>query len=216
MPLIEWPRLAAEQAAVPEKIESSLSFRHEHTRQHAIEAGAEIVGGSLDGLMESVDTVSCHCGIVRGGGGHSEQESVETAAAGVDARFAHPGPQSGGVERARCSTHRRKWCQAKLRERVGGDRGIGVFQPGSEPPQPLARWQIAGWRRRHVAQQRLVGRDCRPGETDARGLRSSRPDRAKEHRRSGDLTGHASRHGRADGSRGARVAEHLVDAKSLR
>ena len=165
--------------------------------------------------MQGVDAVSCHRGIVRGGGGHSQQESVETAAAGVDARFAHPGPQSGRVEPARCSPHGREWCHAKLRERVGGDRGIGVFQPGSEPPQPLARWQIAGGRRRHVAQQRLVGRDCRPGETGVRGLRGGRPVRAKEHRRSGDRPGHASRHGRADDRRVARVAEHLVDAKSL-
>ena len=153
MPLIERPRLAAEQAAAIEEIESVRALRHEHTRQDPVEAGAKIVGGGLDGPMECVDAAAGHRWIMRGGGDNTQQQAVETAAAGVDARLAHPGPQPGRVERSSCSTHGRERRQAKLRERVGGDCGIGVFQPGSEPPQPLGRRQIAGGRRSHVAQQ---------------------------------------------------------------
>ena len=50
----------------------------------------------------------------------------------------------------------------------------------------------------------------------SRGLWACRHDRAKEHGRSGDRPGHAGRHGLASDGGVGRVAEHLIDAKSLR
>jgi hypothetical protein len=76
----------------------------------------------------------------------------------IDRGLRHPGDERFRVERPGRGHDRLERGQAKLGERVCGDRGLRMLEPTGKPREPAGRRGLGGWRCGHVPQQRLVGR----------------------------------------------------------